>query len=294
MASLLSKIQTLISADLNRLVDRSLDANDPAIFQQHIRELQKMQGQLTDQMVALRAQITAMRRKSDEQQALVVKQDLEVDQLLQTGLQADALAAQERLNQNRLVAGRAAEKVERLEEEYSKLAETKAQLDARILALRQSEPEVEGLASAKRAQRLADSAGQTLDDLSGAGDADVDRVVGSIRNRLAVAEAQLSELEQRSLSQGETPEVLKRKELEDQLEARKARLGLAEPPAPAMAPTVVPAAAPEAAPAPAPAASTMPDLALAPEPAPAPDPVSTPEPASEPDPVSAPEAPLSA
>ena len=119
MASLLSKIQTLISADLNRLVDRSLDANDPAIFQQHIRELQKMQGQLTDQMVALRAQITAMRRKSDEQQALVVKQDLEVDQLLQTGLQADALAAQERLNQNRLVAGRAAEKVERLEEEYS-------------------------------------------------------------------------------------------------------------------------------------------------------------------------------
>ena len=73
MASLLSKIQTLISADLNRLVDRSLDANDPAIFQQHIRELQKMQGQLTDQMVALRAQITAMRRKSDEQQALVVQ-----------------------------------------------------------------------------------------------------------------------------------------------------------------------------------------------------------------------------
>ena len=119
MASLLSKIQTLISADLNRLVDRSLDANDPAIFQQHIRELQKMQGQLTDQMVALRAQITAMRRKSDEQQALVVKQDLEVDQLLQTGLQADALAAQERLNQNRLVAGRSAENVERLEAEYS-------------------------------------------------------------------------------------------------------------------------------------------------------------------------------
>ena len=55
MASLLGKIQTLISADLNRLVDRSLDANDPAIFQQHIRELQKMQEQLSDQLVNLRA-----------------------------------------------------------------------------------------------------------------------------------------------------------------------------------------------------------------------------------------------
>ena len=167
------------------------------------------------------------------------------------GCKQDALAAQERLNQNRLVAGRAAEKVERLEEEYSKLAETKSQLDARILVLRQSEPEVEGLASAKRAQKLADSAGATLDDLSGTGDADVDRVVGSIRNRLAVAESQLSELEQRSLSQGETPEVLKRKELEDQLEARKARLGLAEPPAPAAIPAVAPpATAPEVAPMP--------------------------------------------
>jgi chromosome segregation ATPase len=214
---------------------------------------------------------------------LVVKQDLEVDQLLQSGLQQDALAAQERLNQNRLVAGRAAEKVERLEEEYRTLAETKAQLDARILVLRQSEPEVEGLASAKRAQKLADSAGQTLDDLSGTGDADVDRVVGSIRNRLAVAESQLSVLEQRSLSQGETPEVLKRKELEDQLEARKARLGLAELPAPAPIPAVAPpAAAPEVAP--------MPALAVAPvsEPAPGSEPVTVQET------VPAPEAPPSA
>src|SRR5512136_1467596 len=102
MASLLDKIQTLISADLNRLVDRSLDANDPAVFQQHVRELQKMQGQLATEMVNLRAQITSMRRRSDEQQALVVKQDLEVDQLLQSGLQGDALTAQERLNQSRL------------------------------------------------------------------------------------------------------------------------------------------------------------------------------------------------
>jgi hypothetical protein len=260
MASLLSKIQTLISADLNRLVDRSLDANDPAIFQQHIRELQKMQGQLTDEMLNLRGQITTMRRKSDEQQALVVKQDLEVDQLLQAGLQQDALAAQERLNQNRLVAGRSAENVERLEREYAQLAETKSQLDARIVALRLSEPEVEGLASAKRGKQAADAAGQKLDAIAGAGDADVDRVVSSIRGRLTAAELQLSDLEQRSLSHGETPEVLKRKELEDQLEARKARLGLAEPPALAAAPV---AATPEAAPAPA----------IEPAPAPEPAPV---------------------
>lgn len=236
MASLLEKINALISADLNRLVDGALRSNEPAVFQQHIRDLQVMQEQLAAQLLELRAQITAMRRRADAKQALVVKQDAEVDQLLQAGLQEDALAAQERLNQSRLAAGRAAEKVERLEGEYARLVETKAQLDARLMALRESEPEVEGLASARRARELADKADQSLEDLAGVGDADVDRVVTSIRRRLDAAELQLSDLEKRALGHGETPEVLKRKELEDQLEARKARLGLAEPPALAPAP----------------------------------------------------------
>jgi hypothetical protein len=238
MASLLEKINTLISADLNRLVDGALRSNEPALFQQHIRDLQTMQEQLTAQLLDLRTQITAMRRRADAKQALVVKQDAEVDRLLQMGSQEEALAAQERLNQSRLATGRAAEKVERLEAEYATLAETKAQLDARITGLRESEPEVVGLASARRARGLVDKADQTLEGLSatGEGDADVDRVVGSIRNRLDAAELQLSTLEQGALARGETPEVLKRRELEDQLEARKARVGLAEPPSAAPAP----------------------------------------------------------
>lgn len=226
MASLLEKIQTLVSADLNRLVDRALSSNETAVFQHHIRELQAMQEQLTGQLVSLRAEITEMRRRSDEQQALVVQQDAEVDQLLQAGLQEDALAGQERLNQSRLLAGRLAEKVARLEAEYERLAETKAQLDARIIALVQTEPEVEGLVGLARARQLTAAAAQSLDDLAGAGDPDTARVVNAIRSRLAEAEAQIAELEKRGLAQGETPEVLKRKELEAQLAARKARLGI--------------------------------------------------------------------
>ena len=87
-----------------------------------------------------------------------------------------------------------------------------------------------------------------------------------------MAESQLSELEQRSLAQGETPEVLKRKELEDQLEARKARLGLAEPPVPAVAP---PATAPEVAP--LPALAVEPVAEPVPEPTPPPSPEIVPE-----------------
>lgn len=226
MASLLEKIQILVSADLNRLVDRALQSNEAAIFQQHIRELQALQTQLGDQLVSLRAEITRMGRRSDEQQALVVQQDQEVDQLLQSGLHEDALSAQDRLNQTRLTAARLTEKVDRLEEEYARLVEAQTQLNARITTLQESEPEVEGLVGVARAKELTAAAMQSLDDLAGTGDPDVARAVGSIRDRLAEAEAQIRELEARGLQHGETPEILKRKELESQIEARKARLGL--------------------------------------------------------------------
>lgn len=226
MPSLLDKIQTLVRADLNRLVDRALSTNEEAVFQHHIRELQEVQEKLAGQLASVRAEIVEMRRRSDEQQALVVQQDLEVDKLLQENLHDEALAAQERLNQSRLAAGRLAEKTDSLEAEYAKLVEVKAQLDARVETLVRSEPEVQGLVGLARAKQLTAAAQQSLEDLAGTGDPDVARVVNSIRSRLAEAEAQIQELEKRGLAHGETPEVLKRKELEAQLEARKARLGI--------------------------------------------------------------------
>lgn len=239
MASLLEKVQTLLAADLNRLVDRALETNEPAVFQHHIRELQVMQEELGGQLVRLRADITEMRRHSDEAQAVAVRQDQEVDDLLRMGLQEDALAAQDRLNQTRSRAAGMTEQVERLEGQYAALVETKARLDARVEALVQHEPEVSSLVSSVRARQLSEQANNTLDDLAGGvetHDADVARTAGAIRSRLARAEAQIQDLEQRALAHGETPDVLKRKELESQLEARKARLGLAEPPAPPPAP----------------------------------------------------------
>jgi chromosome segregation ATPase len=156
----------------------------------------------------------------------VVQQDQEVDELLRRGLQEEALASQDRLNQSRVLAAQMTERVQALAGELAGLVEAKARLDARITALRQNEPAMEGLVGLARAKELTAAAMSSLDDLAGAGDPDVARVVGSIRTRLAEAEAQIRELEQRALAHGETPDVLKRRQLEDQLEARKARLGL--------------------------------------------------------------------
>jgi phage shock protein A len=226
MAPLLEKVQTLISADLNRLVDRALESNEPAVFQHHMREMENLQEQLNDQLVSVRAELSELRRRSDEEQALVVKQDAEVDQLLQAGLQEDAIAAQDRLNQSRLVAARLTEQLDGLEARYAEMVEAQAGINARVTTLQQSAPEFDSLVGLARAKDLTAAAMQSLDDLAGTGDPDVARVVNSIRTRLAEAEAQIQELQQRALAHGETPEVLKRKELEAQLEERKARLGI--------------------------------------------------------------------
>ena len=226
MASLLEKVRVLVSADLNRLVDRGLLSNEPAVFQHHVRELQGLQDQLSDQLAGVRADTMRLRQRSDEKQALLVKQDQEVDALLQAGLQEDALAAQDRVNQTRVEAAALTQQLERMEAQYAQMAEAQAQLNARVVALQYRAPEVDSLVGLARAKELTASAMQSLEDLSGSGDPDVARVVNSIRSRLADAEAQIQELEQRGLAHGETPEVLKRRELESQLEARKARLGL--------------------------------------------------------------------
>jgi len=226
MTSLIEKVQTLVSADLNRAADRALQSNEPALYQHHIRELQQTQEQVTDQLLNAQVELNRLRKRSEEQLALVAKQDAEVDQLLQAGLHEDALAAQERVNNSRLLAAQLDEQVARLDAEYTRIAAAKAQLDARLAAMIQSEPRVNSLASLTRAKELTAQALRSLDDLEGAGDPDVANTVGDVRTRLAEAEAQLALLEQRGLARGETPEVLKRKELEAQLEARKARLGL--------------------------------------------------------------------
>ena len=64
MASLLEKVRVMISADLNRLVDRGIGGtSQEALYQHHIRELQGLQEQLGDQLVSLRAELNQMRER---------------------------------------------------------------------------------------------------------------------------------------------------------------------------------------------------------------------------------------
>ena len=77
-----------------------------------------------------------------------------------------------------------------------------------------------------KAKEITAKTMKSLDDLAGVGDADVSRIADSIRSRLDRATAE-SEMRAASLDK-QMDEVLGRSELDGQLAARKARLGLSK------------------------------------------------------------------
>ena len=98
-------------------------------------------------------------------------------------------------------------------------------LEAKLTTIRQERQELEALLELAKAKEITAKTIKSLDDLSGAGDADVARIADSIRNRLDRASAE-SEMRAASLDK-QMDDVLGRSELDGQLAARKARLGLA-------------------------------------------------------------------
>ena len=69
MASLLEKVNTLISANLHWMVDQALKQNSIAVINQYIREVEDNLDDLTDAVATVGGNVKTIRRKRDEFQA---------------------------------------------------------------------------------------------------------------------------------------------------------------------------------------------------------------------------------
>ena len=63
MASLFSKVQTLISANLHALVDKALKANSVAVLDEYIRQAEDNLDDLQDALITVRGQVKTLERK---------------------------------------------------------------------------------------------------------------------------------------------------------------------------------------------------------------------------------------
>jgi phage shock protein A len=224
MASLLKKVQTLISANLHAMVDSALKANSLAVFDQYVREVEDNLENLEDATATVGGELKTLRRKKAGLDQRAAELDRNIDIFLREGKEELALAAQSKLNSvNRLIENYD-EMIQRQEVEFQNLKDARLKLEAKLTTVKQEREELQVLLDLARSKEVTAKTIKSLDDLTGSGDDDISRVAEGIRARLDKASAR-SELLASSLD-SQMDEVLESSTLEAQLAERKARLGL--------------------------------------------------------------------
>src|SRR5512137_337140 len=98
MASLLERVRTLISANLNYIVSQALKANSIAVVDEYIRKVEDNLEALEDAAATVGGEAKTLRRKFSEYQGQVDEMDKDIDIMLQENKEDLAVGAQSRLN----------------------------------------------------------------------------------------------------------------------------------------------------------------------------------------------------
>jgi len=224
MATLLDKVNTLISANLHWLVDQALKQNSIAVINQYIREVENNLENLEEATATVGGNVKTIRRKYEEFQARAAELDRNIDLFLAEGREDLARAAQSKYNSTMRLVETYAQQLEQMQREYQNLMDARLKLEAKLTTIKQEREELEALLELAKSKEITARTIKSLDDLSGVGDADVARIADSIRARLDKASAQ-TEMRAQTLDR-QMDEILNKQELDAQLAARKARLGL--------------------------------------------------------------------
>src|SRR5512137_1477430 len=225
MASLIDKVQTLISANLHSMVDKALQQNSVAVMDEYIRQAEDNLDKLEDATATVGGQVKTLKRKSEEYAAQAAKLDHDIDALLQQGREDLATAAQSKYNTTQRMAEQYQEQYERQQAEYQTLLNAKLKLEAKLTTTKQEREEMLALLDLAKSKELTVKTMKSIDDIVGSGDADVARLGESIRARLDKASARSEMMASRLDDQ--IDEALGKTELDTQLAERKKRLGMA-------------------------------------------------------------------
>ena len=224
MASLVQKFRTLISANLHALVDKALQSQSLAVLDQYIREMTAQMRELHDAIETVAANMQTVQRRYHALGDKAKELDTAVDAFLTQGQNAQALAAQSRLNATKEMMTTYQREWQRLHSGYETLDDVYVKLEARFLMVKQEREELGHLLQLAQSREALSRTIRSLDDLTGEGDADVARVAEGIRQRLDEAEAH-NEVLLGSLDR-QVEDALSSVEIEAQLEERRRRLGI--------------------------------------------------------------------
>jgi phage shock protein A len=224
MASLIDKVQTLISANLHAMVDKALQSNSVAVMDEYIRQAEDNLEKLEDTVVTVGGTVKTLKRKWEHYGAEGEKLDQSIDTLLLQGKRELAAAAQSKLNSTQRIATDYEGQWQEQQKQYEQLLTARRKLEAKLTTIRQEREHMQALLELAKSKEIAIKAVKSLDDLTGLGDADIARIGETIRARLDRATAQ-SEMYAGRLD-AQMDEVLEKSEIDTQLAERMRRLGL--------------------------------------------------------------------
>ncbi len=223
MASLLERVGTLISANLNYLVTKALKANSMAVVDEYIRRVEDNLEALEDAAATVGGEAKSLRRKVEETRAKLNAADQDIDALLQKGRADLARAAQSRYNTLERTLQTYETQAAAQEAEFQKLLEARAKLETRLAEVRRERAELQAMLDLAKSKELTHKA---VKGVAGATrpDVGIGEMRDEIQRRLDKATAQ-GEIDASQL-ETQMADVLEEDELDRQLVERKRRLGL--------------------------------------------------------------------
>jgi len=223
MPSLLDRVGTLISANINFLVSRALKANSMAMVDEYIRRVEDNLEALEDAAATVGGEAKTMRRKYEDFQAKANELDGNIDLFLKEGKEDLAIAAQSRYNTIQRLAKTYREQAERQETEYQKLLDAKLKLEAKLTEAKQERVELQAMLDLAKSKELTHKVVEGVAGVTTA-EAGISDIREEIERRLDKATAQ-GEVAASTLEQ-QMSEALEEHALSQQLAERKKRLGL--------------------------------------------------------------------
>ena len=223
MASLLDRVRTLISANLNYLVSKALKANSMAVVEEYIRNVEDNLEALEDAAATVGGEAKTLKRKYRQFKDQATELDKNIDLLLTKGKEDLAQAAQYRFNTIERLAESYGEQSKAQEVEYQKLLDAKLKLEAKLTEAKRERTELQAMLDLAKSKELTHRVVEGVGGIT-ASEAGIDSIRDEIQRRLDKATAQ-GEIDAKRLD-NQMAEVLETDTLERQLTERKARLGL--------------------------------------------------------------------
>ncbi|MEL7435365.1 MAG: PspA/IM30 family protein [Chloroflexota bacterium] len=189
MASLLSKINTLIGANLHGLVDRALEGNSLQVMDQYIRDVEQNLEALEDSAATVGGTVRTLKRKYEQFANEAEKLDRNIDTLILKGKDDLAGSALAELKTKQGLAQDYYEQWQAQQKQYQQMLDMRTKLEGRVTTIKQERERLRSLLELMESKKQLTETVKSLDKVAMVDDSDISNLAEQIRQRIDTEDA---------------------------------------------------------------------------------------------------------